>query len=120
MRTIRSCGPNVTTASPTATVNALGVKAAAATKGKTLKVTVTIADPTPSCVTARLVMKLVGAGNMTLITRTFARESANRVLTLAFKLSRKLVRGRYSLSATATDAAGNVQAAVGTARLTVR
>ena len=110
----------IDTAPPAATVTVLSVKAAAATKGKTLKVKVTIADPAPSCGTARLVMTLAGAGNTALVTRTFAGEPTNRVLTLAFKLSRKLVKGRYSISATATDVAGNVQTAVGKANLTVR
>lgn len=47
-------------------------------------------------------------------------EPTNRALSLACKLSRTLIKGRYLMSIRATDAAGNVQVAVGTARLTVR
>ena len=40
---------NIDSKAPAATVKALSVKAAAARKGKTLKIRVTIADPKPSC-----------------------------------------------------------------------
>jgi len=110
----------IDTAPPAAAVTALSAKVAAAKKGKTLIVKVAIADPPPSCGTARLVLTLAGAGNTTLATRIFAGEPTNRALSLAWKLSRTLPRGRYSISARATDAAGNAQTAAGTAGLTVR
>ena len=110
----------IDTAPPAATVAALRVKAAAAKKGKTLKVKVSIADSKPGCGTAGLVLVLTGARGKTLATLNFAGEPTDKPLSLACKLKRKLVKGSYSISATATDAAGNVQTVAGTAKLTIR
>ena len=46
---------NIDSKAPSATVKALTVKAAAARKGKTLRIKATIADPKPGCGSATLV-----------------------------------------------------------------
>jgi hypothetical protein len=105
---------------PAAAVKALTVKTAAAKKGKTLKISVTIADPKPSCGSARLVLVLTGAKNKKLAALAFKSEPTNTVLTLSDKLTRSLAKGSYSITVMATDAAGNVQAKAGKAKLTVK
>ena len=101
-------------------MKALSVKAAAARKGKTLKIRVTIADPKPSCGKARLVLVLTNAKNKKLATVTFRNEPTNKALTLSDKLTRTLAKGTYHLTIKATDVAGNVQVKAATAKLTVK
>lgn len=105
---------------PAATVKALSVKAANARKGKIIKVAVTIGDPKPSCGSATLVLVLTTTANKKLATLTFKGEPTNKALTLSDKLTRTLAKGSYYLTVRATDAAGNVQAKVAKAKLTVK
>ena len=105
---------------PSATVKALTVKAAAARKGKTLRIKVTIADPKPSCGSATLVLVLTNAKHKKLATVTFKNEPTNKALTLSEKLTRALAKGTYYMTVKATDAAGNVQTKVAAAKLTVK
>jgi hypothetical protein len=66
------------------------------------------------------VLVLTSAKNKKLATLTFKSEPTNKALTLSDKLSRTLAKGSYYLTVKATDAAGNVQAKVAKAKLTVK
>ena len=105
---------------PAATVKAMSVTTAAAKKGKTLKVKVTIADAKPGCGAAKLVLVLTSAKNKKLATLTFKSEPTNKALTLSDKLAKSLTKGSYYLTVNATDSAGNAQVKVARAKLTVK
>ena len=111
---------NIDSKAPTATVKSAGLSVAGARKGRTFKVGVTIADPRPGSGAASLRLVLTTSRNVRLGTVIYKREPANRALTLSDRLTRTLARGTYYLCVTATDAAGNAQARVARAKLTVK
>ena len=105
---------------PAATVKALSIRTAGATKGKLLKIRVRIHDPAPSCGCARLVVTLTTARDRRFASMTFAREPTNKALTFFGRLTHALPAGSYYVRVKATDAAGNIQAAAVKARLTIK
>ena len=111
---------NLDLAAPTSAPGAVRVARGAAQSGSTIAVPVTISDPLPSSGTVKLVTRIVGGSGKTVARATRAGLGANAARTVRLRLTSSLMKGVYTLRTTATDAAGNPQAAAGEARLTVR
>jgi hypothetical protein len=107
-------------AAPKATVKALTVPAAEASKGKTLKFTVTISDPKPSCGQASLAVRVTTKTGKLLGHMSMTAEPTNKVLRVAYKIPKAMAKGSYKVVVSATDLAGNVQKKTSSASLTVK
>ena len=115
----KTCTVKIDTSAPKATVKALTVPAAKATKGKTLKFKVTIADPKAGCGQASLTLKVTTKTGKVVHHLTVSGQPTNTSLTIGYVISKKMAKGSYKIIVSAKDLAGNKQAKAGTAKLTV-
>jgi hypothetical protein len=111
---------NLDLAAPVAHPGPVSLRARAARQGSVIAVPVTLSDPSPSCGTVTLVIKVVDGSGKTATRVTRRHVAASATKTLRVRLASSLKKGVYALRTTATDAAGNVQARAGKAPLTVR
>jgi hypothetical protein len=93
--------------------------AASVVRNHTASVGYKVADVRPGSPTARVVIKIKNARGLWVKT-SLVTSSAKVNTALTFKFLCTLPRGTYTVYVYATDAAGNVQSHVGTARLTVK
>ena len=115
----RSGYVNLDLAAPTSAPDAVTVARSAARRGSTIAVPVTLTDPLPSSGTVTLVTRIVDNSGKTVGKAIRTGVGANARKTVRILLSAPLKKGVYTLRTTATDAAGNLQAAAGKAQLTV-
>jgi hypothetical protein len=118
--TARTRYVNLDLARPTSAPRAITVARSAAVRGSAIKVPVALSDAAPTCGTATLVTRVVSRAGKTLAVSTRANVPANARTSVRLRLTAALKRGSYTVRTVATDAAGNVQASSGKARLTVR
>jgi hypothetical protein len=111
---------NIDTVKPTSKAKATSVTRSKARKGSRLTFKVTLSDAQPTCGSARLTTTIATTSGARLGRTTLAAVTVNRTRTLTVKLTKTLARGTYSVLTRATDAAGNLQAKAGRAKLTVK
>jgi hypothetical protein len=94
-------------------------KAYAATvrRGKTVALRYKVLDARPGCEKAKVTLKILSGKR---VVRTLKAGPYKSNITRSYRWRCGLPRGRYTLKVYATDIAGNAQAKVSTARLTVR
>jgi hypothetical protein len=111
---------NLDLAAPASAPAAVSVARSAALRGSAIAVPVTLSDPLPTCGTVTLAASIVNGYGKTVAKVTRAGVAANSTKTVRVRLTSALKKGAYTLRTTATDAAGNRQAAAGKAQLTVQ
>ena len=87
-------------------------------RGKTVKLAYQVVDPSPSCGEAKVVLKIYKGKGLKKTLKVPGAVACNARHSYAWKCT--LAAGSYTLKVYATDLAGNKQAKVGSATLTVR
>ncbi len=104
---------NVDTAKPTTSATSVSVR-----RGRTATLKYKVADAAPTQGTATVSIKIKNSHGKVVKTIKVGSKSVNTALTAKFRC--KLAKGAYKYYVYATDASGNAQAKVGSARLRVK
>ena len=110
---------NLDLSAPSSAPQAVNLTRALALRGSVVRVPVAETDPLPTCGTAKVLVRVTTKSGILVAKATRLTVVANRTSVVRVKLPRALKKGAYYLRTRATDAAGNVQAGAGKARLTV-